>query len=338
MVIVMSDHATQDDVQRVIAEVERRGYQSHPIFGDTRTIVGVIGWKPNENHLDHFRSLRGVDDAIPIAKRYKRTHRHFQPERTTVSVGGVEVGGSRFVMMAGPCTVETREQTLEAAHGVKAAGAQILRGGAYKPSTSPYDFQGLGVEGLRILREAKQATGLPIVTEVMSPAAVEVVVEFADLLQVGTRNAQNYDLLKAVGQTQTPVMLKRGWASTIEEWLLAAEYIIHEGNPNVILCERGIRTFETATRNTLDLSAVAVLKHETHLPVVVDPSQGTGRWHLVPALCKAAVAVGADGLIVEVHPRPEEALKDGAQSLRIDKFQRLMKELQPFIAAAGWTS
>lgn len=338
MVIIMSKGVTPEQVELVREEVERCGYRTSSIVGEERTIVGVIGWKPSQNHLDHFRSLPGVEEVVTIMKRYKQTSRDWKPEDTVVNVSGIPVGDAkRFVMMAGPCTVETREQLLTTARAVKQSGAHILRGGAYKPSTSPYDFQGLGEEGLKLLAEARRETGLPVVTEVMSPDKVDLVAEYADILQIGTRNAQNYDLLKAVGQTRKPVLLKRGWASTIEEWLLAAEYILDQGNPNVMLCERGIRTFETATRNTLDLSAVAVVKRESHLPVIVDPSQGTGRWYLVAPMAKAAVACGADGLIIEVHPDPAHALKDGPQSLRIDKFEQLMKELQPFVAATGRT-
>jgi 3-deoxy-7-phosphoheptulonate synthase len=338
MVIIMSKGVKQEEVQSVIEEVEKCGYRTSSIVGEERTIVGVIGWKPSQNHLDHFRSLPGVEEVVTIMKRFKQTSRDWKPEDTVVDVCGIPIGDSkRFVMMAGPCTVETREQLLTTARAVKKTGAHILRGGAYKPSTSPYDFQGLGEEGLKLLAEARRETGLPVVTEVMSPDKVGLVAEYADILQIGTRNAQNYDLLKAVGQTRKPILLKRGWASTIEEWLLAAEYILDQGNPNVILCERGIRTYETATRNTLDLSAVAVVKRESHLPVIVDPSQGTGRWYLVAPMAKAAVACGADGLIIEVHPDPAHALKDGPQSLRIDKFEQLMRELQPFVAATGRT-
>jgi 3-deoxy-7-phosphoheptulonate synthase len=336
MVIIMQKGSKPEQVQAVIDEVEKSGYRTSPIVGEERTVIGVIGWKPSQNHLDHFRSLRGVEEVVTIMKRYKRTSRDWQPYETVVDVCGVPVGDPEFfTMMAGPCTVETRDQLLTTARAVKKTGSHILRGGAYKPSTSPYDFQGLGEEGLKLLAEARRETGLPVVTEVMSPDKVELVAAYADVLQIGTRNAQNYDLLKAVGQTSKPVLLKRGWASTIEEWLLAAEYIIDQGNPNVILCERGIRTYETATRNTLDLSAVAVVKRESHLPIVVDPSQGTGRWYLVMPMARAAVAAGADGLIIEVHPDPEKALKDGPQSLRIDKFERLMEELHPFVAAVG---
>jgi len=288
------------------------------------------------NLVEQFEALPFVERVITILAPYKLVAKAYRPEGTVVRVANkVPIGGQQVCIMAGPCTVETPEQTLSTARAVKEAGAHMLRGGAYKPSTSPYSFQGLGVEGLKILAEARAQTGLPVVTEVMDPRNVELVCRYADMLQIGTRNMQNYDLLREVGKTRHPVLLKRGMWARIDEWLMAAEYIMKGGNENVVLCERGIRTFETATRNTLDLSAVPVVKQESHLPVIVDPSQGTGKWSLVTAMSRAAIAAGADGLIIEVHPHPEQALKDGAQSLTFENFQQLMVEVRAIAQAMG---
>jgi 3-deoxy-7-phosphoheptulonate synthase len=276
--------------------------------------------------------MPGVENAVRISAPYKFVSREFQAERSRIKVNGTEVGGSDFVMMAGPCSVESERQIMETAEAVAGMGARILRGGAFKPRTSPYDFQGMEVEGLKLLRKAKQATGLAIITEVMSDGDVDLVAEYADIMQIGARNMQNFALLKSLGRAGRPVLLKRGMSSTIKELLMSAEYIVAHGNSNVILCERGIRTFETATRNTCDITSVAVLNELTHLPVVVDPSHATGKRSLVPALSRAAVAIGADGLLVEVHPTPDKAVSDGAQSLSIPQFQAMMRELAPFLA------
>lgn len=337
MIIVLNAHATKEQVAHVEERLTNLGYSIHPIYGVEKTVIGAVG-SPESDKEEVAAQLRGlayVEEVMLILRPYKFVSREAKSLASVVSVDGVEVGGKKIVMMAGPCTVETAEQVMVTAKAVKDAGATILRGGAYKPSTSPYSFQGLGEEGLRILADAKRETGLRIVTEVMDPRAVEQVSRYADLLQIGTRNMQNYDLLKEVGLGKTPVLLKRGMSAKLDEWLHAAEYICVKGNPNVILCERGIRTFEPYTRNTLDLSAIPAIKHLSHLPIIVDPSQGTGRWNLVSPMSLASIACGADGLIVEVHPDPEQAVKDGAQSLKIEKFQRLMADLRPVVEAVG---
>jgi 3-deoxy-7-phosphoheptulonate synthase len=294
-------------------------------------IIGLVGdiAGRKEQLMSRLSALGGVETVTPISRPFKLTSREFHPQDTVVEVGDLRIGDGSLTIMAGPCSVESREQLMETAVAVAAAGATILRGGAYKPRTSPYSFQGLGVEALRYLAEARELTGLPVVTEVMEPSQVETVMHYADILQIGARNMQNYSLLTAVGRVGKPVLLKRAFGATIEEWLMAAEYIVSSGNPNVILCERGIRTFETYTRNTMDLSAVPVLHHLTHLPVVVDPSHGTGKRWLVKPMALAGVAAGADGVIVEVHPRPEEALSDGDQSLTLDQFANLMRAVVP---------
>ncbi len=299
-------------------------------------IIGVIG---NGRPLDpiQFERMSGVERVVPVLRPFKLASREFHPQDTVVKVNGVRIGGDEIVVMAGPCAVENRDQILEAARAVKGAGAKVLRGGAFKPRTSPYSFQGLGVEGLRLLAAAREETGLPVVTEVMAPEMVPLVSTYADILQIGARNMQNYALLHAVGEAQRPVLLKRGMMSTIEELLMAAEYILSHGNERIVLCERGIRTFEPYTRNTVDINAVPLLKQLTHLPVVVDPSHGTGKWELVGPVSKAAIAAGADGLIIEVHPHPEEALSDGAQSLKPARFAALMQELRPVAEAVGRT-
>ena len=339
MIIVMAGKATPEQVQGVVSALEERGYGVHLSQGVEKTVIGAIGALDEEKMLvaQQLEVLPGVERVIPILKPYKLVAREFRPEGTVIEVGGIAIGGEQIVAMAGPCSVESREQVMEAAHGVKAAGATMLRGGAFKPSTSPYGFRGLEREGLELLREAGREVGLPVVTEVMDPRDVELVSEYAAVLQIGTRNMSNFMLLKEVGLSRKPVLLKRGLSSTIEEWLQAAEYIMLGGNYQVMLCERGIRTFETYTRNTLDINAVAALKELSHLPVIVDPSHGTGRWRLVSPAAKAAVAAGADGLLIEVHAHPERALKDGPQALKPDTFAKLMGELSLVAQAVGRT-
>lgn len=327
MIIVMKKDASEAAICRVIDFVRAQGYEVHVSRGHEYTVVGVLG----RNVLlspELVQGMDGVERIIRISTPYKLVGRVWKPQDTTISVGSVTLGGGTFVVMAGPCAVESREQLLETALFVKEQGAHILRGGAFKPRTSPYSFQGLGVRGLELLAEARAVTGLPVITEVLSERDVEVVAEYADILQVGTRNMQNFALLKALGQAQKPVLLKRGMAATIEEWLLAAEYIVVEGNPQVILCERGIRTYENATRNTLDLSAVPVVRRLSHLPVIVDPSHATGHREYVLPMARAALVAGAQGVLVEVHPHPEKALCDGQQSLSFPMFAQLMRELR----------
>ncbi|MBI2163534.1 MAG: 3-deoxy-7-phosphoheptulonate synthase [candidate division NC10 bacterium] len=337
MIIVMKGTATEADLQRVIQTVEELGYQPHVIRGTQRSIIGAIGDERGKARLQSLEAMAGVESVVPILQPFKLASREFKPTRTVVKVRDVEIGGDRLVVMAGPCTVENEDQILETAKVVKEAGATILRGGAFKPRTSPYAFQGLGEEGLRLLAAARAETGLAIVTEVLKPEDVDLVAEAADMIQIGARNVQNFALLKRVGEVGKPVLLKRGMATTIQEFLMAAEYVLSEGTYDVVLCERGIRTFETATRFTLDLNAVPVLKKLSHLPVIVDPSHGTGHWEYVTPMAKAAVACGADGLMVEVHMRPEVAVSDGVQSLKPATFRRLMQEIAPFVEAAGRT-
>ncbi|MDH3890431.1 MAG: 3-deoxy-7-phosphoheptulonate synthase [candidate division Zixibacteria bacterium] len=334
MIVVMKADSTEDHLKVVLNKIEQLGFKPHLSRGEKKTIVGVVG---NGKMVDHeqFTMLEGVDSVVRIMKPYKLAGREFKKEPTVIEVGPVKIGGDNVVVMAGPCAVESREQTLRAADAVAEAGATILRGGAFKPRSSPYSFQGLGEEGLQILSAAKQQTGLPVVSEVTTPTVVELVASYADMLQVGARNMQNFALLEAVGRTGKPVLLKRGMMSTIEELLMSAEYILSNGNPNVILCERGIRTFETATRNTLDISAVPVIKSLSHLPVIIDPSHATGQRSLIEPMAKAAIAAGADGLIIEVHPDPDEALCDGAQSLYPADFAKLMDQLRRIVEATG---
>ena len=331
MIISMRPHATREEIEYVCERIRDFGYKVHSIEGEERVVIGVIGVGDVTACLESLEATPGVEKAVRISAPYKFVSKEFRQEPSRIRVNGSEIGGDEFVVMAGPCSVENEKQILETAEAVAAAGAKVLRGGAFKPRTSPYDFQGLALEGLRLLAKARQATGLAIVTEVMSEGDVDQVAEYADVMQVGARNMQNFSLLKALGKCARPVLLKRGMSSTIKELLMSAEYITAHGNPNVILCERGIRTFETATRNTCDIAAVPVLRELTHLPVVLDPSHATGKRSLVPALCRAAVAIGADGLIVEVHPRPEKAMSDGAQSLRTEQFAAMMRELKPYI-------
>ena len=334
MIIVIRPNASQEEIAEVVEEVRKLGYTPHPIKGELQTVVAAIGDERTHHTLESLNVLPQVDSVLRVQKRYKLVSRESHPESSVVDVDGVPVGGNHFTVMAGPCSVESEEQLMETALAVKKAGATILRGGAYKPRTSPYEFQGLGKEGLRLLDAAKRATGLKIITEVLSERDVEHVAETADILQVGARNAQNFQLLIECARTRKPVLLKRGMSERIEEWLLAAEYILTHGNSQVLLCERGIRTFENYTRNTLDLAAVAVAKRESHLPVIVDPSQGCGRADLVRVLCRGAVAVGADGLLIEVHPHPAEALSDGQQQIDFDSFKALVEEIAPFLDAA----
>jgi 3-deoxy-7-phosphoheptulonate synthase len=337
MIVVMAAHATPEQIRDVEQRILDWGYGVHPIYGTERTVIGAVG-VPEADKLGYMEQLERLDyveRVIPILRPYKFASREYREEGTLINVRGVEIGGPKVVMMAGPCTVESYEQTLSTARAVKEAGATILRGGAFKPSTSPYSFQGLGVEGLKILQAVSQDTGLPVITEVMDPRNVEMVCEYADILQIGTRNMQNYDLLREVGKARKPALLKRGMWAKIEEWLQAAEYVMLGGNSNIMLCERGIRTFETHTRNTLDLSAVPAVKFLSHLPVIVDPSQGTGKWNLVPPMTKAAIACGADGLLIEVHPQPDKAIKDGAQSLTHENFAKLAQECKAVAAAVG---
>jgi len=334
MLILMEAHASRAQIDEVMAHVRDHGYEPIELPGADRIAIGVLGSNPSTIR-DNVVGLAGVADATPVSKPYKQVGREWHPARTVVDVAGVAIGGDRFVVGAGPCAVESREQLLETAQAVGGAGALMLRGGAYKPRTSPYAFRGLGPPGLDLLVEARELTGLPVVTEVLTPADVELVAERADMLQVGTRNAQNFSLLEAVGQSRKPVLLKRGLSNTVEEWLLSAEYVLSQGNPDVVLCERGIRTFETATRNTLDLSAVPLVRSLSHLPILVDPSHATGHRHLVAPMALAALACGADGLLIEVHPNPDEALSDGPQSLTPPQFASLMDDLRRLAPALG---
>jgi 3-deoxy-7-phosphoheptulonate synthase len=336
MIIVLRPHATDDEVAHVCRRIESLGLTPHLSRGVERTIIGAIG--DERILLDKaIEALPMVEKVLPILKPYKLASREFHPANTVVSVNGVRIGDRPLAVVAGPCSVENRDMLLTVAKEVKAAGARLLRGGAFKPRTSPYAFQGLGEEALRFLAEAKRETGMPVVTELMDPREAPLVLQYADVIQVGARNMQNFRLLKELGTHQVPVLLKRGMSSTVKELLMSAEYVMSEGNYNVILCERGIRTFEDATRNTLDLSAVPVLKQLTHLPVIVDPSHGTGKWDLVAPMALAAVAAGADGIMVEVHPRPEEALSDGPQALLPSRFHRLMADLAKVAEAVGRT-
>ena len=334
MMLIMKSDATQAQIDQVISYVKASGFQAHISQGVERTVIGVIG-DGRIIQQEHFLYLPGVDRAVPISRPYKISSREFIPENTVFSIDGVDIGGPGIVIIAGPCSVENRTMLLETAYAVREAGAHALRGGAFKPRTSPYSFQGLGEDGLEILAEARQATGLPIVTEVMAPEQVPLVASYADVLQIGARNMQNYALLHAAGESQHPVLLKRGLSATVEELLMAAEYILSHGNRRVFLCERGIRTYETATRNTTDINAIPVLKSLTHLPVILDPSHSTGYWQYVNAIGRAAIAAGADGLIVEVHPKPEEALSDGGQSLKPERFAELISQVSAIAQAIG---
>jgi 3-deoxy-7-phosphoheptulonate synthase len=335
MIIVMKQGGGKEELKKVTQRIVELGYHPHVIHGETRNVIGAVGDERGKTVLQSLETLPGVESVVPILKPYKLASREVSPVRTVVDVGrGIRVGGKTLVIMAGPCAVESEEQIVTTARAVKEAGAKILRGGAFKPRTSPYSFQGLEEEGLKLLALAREETGLAVVTEVVNPKDVETVGRYADILQVGARNVQNFALLKILGKLGKPVLLKRGMATTIQEFLMSAEYILSEGNRQVMLCERGIRTFETATRNTLDLSAVPVLKEQTHLPVIIDPSHATGHASLVPPMSYAAVAAGCDGLIVEVHPDPEMATSDGPQSLRPEEFRVMMTKLREFAKVA----
>ena len=334
MFIVMREGYTGKEMEDILERLTKLGFTGHVSHGVERTVIGVVG-RTYPELRDTLELLPGVYEVVPISRPYKLASREFQPQDSTIKVGDVTIGGKELVVMAGPCAVETEEQVLETARAVKAAGANILRGGAFKPSTSPYSFRGLGEEGLKILDKARQETGMPIITEVMTPPDVELVSRYADILQVGARNMQNFILLDEVGRARKPVMLKRGMSATIQEWLLSAEYILSHGNRQVMLCERGIRTYETYTRNTMDISAIPIIDKLSHLPIIADPSHGTGKWYLVAPLALAAVAAGADGLMIEVHPTPDHALKDGAQSLTFDNFQQLMAQVGMVAASVG---
>jgi len=338
VIIILEPKATEQDLGRVVGRVEKAGLKVHLSKGTERTIIGVVG---DERKMDiqSLEVLPGVERVMRVLRPFKLASREFKPDNTVVRVSdGVEVGGNQIVVMAGPCAVENEKDLMETALAVRAAGAQVLRGGAFKPRTSPYSFQGLGKDGLRLLAKARDLSGLSIVTEVLSPGDVDLVSGFSDILQVGARNMQNFSLLQAIGESRKPVLLKRGMSATVEEWLMAAEYVLAGGNTQVILCERGIRTFETYTRNTMDISSIPLVKQLSHLPVIADPSHGTGLRSLVPALSRAAVAAGSDGLLVEVHPNPEEALSDGAQSLNPDEFSALMRDLEHIARCVGRTT
>ncbi len=334
MIVVMKVDSSQDEIHGVVKRIEELGLKGHISQGVEHTVIGVVGQIFAELR-DRLELLPGVEEVITVTKPYKLSSREFHPQNTIVKVNNLAIGSDEIIIMAGPCAVESEEQLLMTAQAVKAAGAHILRGGAFKPSTSPYHFRGLGEEGLKLLATAREETGLPVITEVMTPTDVELVASYADILQIGARNMQNFTLLDEVGKINKPVMLKRGLSSTIQEWLLAAEYILAQGNEQVVLCERGIRTFETYTRNTMDISAIPIVKKVSHLPIIADPSHGTGKWYLVAPLALAALAAGADGLIIEVHPNPDLALKDGAQSLTFDNFQRLTFQLMRLAEATG---
>jgi 3-deoxy-7-phosphoheptulonate synthase len=336
MILTLRSGITKKEVDKVVSKIKELGFTPSLSRGTERVVIGVIGDKAIL-HKSKFETMEAVEFITPISKPYKLVSREFNKVNTVVSVGKVKVGGKQVVLIGGPCSVDTWENLIANAREMKKAGAHMLRGGAYKPRTSPYAFQGLGEKGLELLAEAKRLTGLPIVTEVMDPRQVAIVCRYADVLQIGARNAQNFDLLREVGQCDKAVVLKRGFATTIEEWLMSAEYIFAKGNHNVILCERGIRTFETATRNTLDLSAIPVIKHLSHLPIVVDPSHGLGVREYIPSMAKAAVAAGADGVMIETHPRPAEALSDGPQALLPIQFAQLVKEIKQVAEAVGRT-
>ncbi|HMK59704.1 MAG TPA: 3-deoxy-7-phosphoheptulonate synthase [Dissulfurispiraceae bacterium] len=339
MIIVMKAGASKREKGDVIDRIKELGYKPHVIHGTTRDVIGAVGDERGKQLvIETIESMQGVESVVPILKAYKLASRELRKESSIIKItDSLSIGGSRIVVMAGPCAVENEKQIIDTATAVRKAGANVLRGGAFKPRTSPYSFQGMKERGLKLLAKARKATGLPVITEVVNPETAELVAEYADILQIGTRNAQNFELLKKVGQIRRPVMLKRGMSMTIKELLMSAEYIMSEGNQSVILCERGIRTFETATRNTLDLSAIPVLKNETHLPIVADPSHGTGHQKYVAAMAFAAVAAGADGLMIEVHPDPEHATSDGPQSLTPKDFSDLMSRLKLFAEAAGRT-
>ncbi len=331
MIVAMNADATQQQIDYICERIRAFGYTPHLIQGEARTVIAAIGQGDKKEHIESLKSADGVEDAFPILQPFKLVSKEVRKEKSVIKVGDLRIGDGGLVVMAGPCSVETREQLMSTAESVAKSGAQILRGGAYKPRTSPYEFQGLAEEGLKLLAEAREKTGLKVVTEILNSDDVDLVAEYADILQVGARNMQNFELLKKLGKIGKPVMLKRGLSATIKEFLLSAEYIVSHGNPDVMLCERGIRTFETATRNTLDLAVVPLLNELTHLPVVIDPSHGTGKRSLVPPVARAAVAIGADAIMTEVHPCPEEAWSDGPQSLRFEQFEQMMIDLEPYV-------
>ena len=326
MIVVMRTEAVETEVEHVLERLEELGLAGHLSEGEERTVIGVVG-RTFPELAEMLETLPGVDQVVPISKPFKLSSREFKNVSSVIEVGGVAIGGGGAVVMAGPCSVESREQLLSTARAVKSAGAQVLRGGAFKPRTSPYAFRGLGEEGLKLLAEARAETGMPVITEVLSPEDVDLVARYADILQIGARNMQNFILLEECGRSDRPVMLKRGMSATVQEWLLSAEYILAQGNRNVILCERGIRTYETATRNTMDVSAIPLVHRLSHLPVVADPSHGTGKWYLVGPMALASLAAGADGLMIEVHPNPDHALSDGAQSLTFENFAQMMQQV-----------
>ncbi|MGE5313598.1 MAG: 3-deoxy-7-phosphoheptulonate synthase [Acidobacteriota bacterium] len=335
MIVVLKAHATEAQQKHVIAKVKELGFKPHPIVGTERTVIACVGDERDKAQLHTLESLAYVESVMPILKPYKLASTETRKERTVVKVGDAAIGSAQFVVMAGPCSVESKSQIIRSAEIVKASGGHILRGGAFKPRTSPYSFQGLEEEGLKFLAAAREKTGLPFVTEVITPTDVALVAEYADMLQIGARNMQNFALLKEVGRTKKPILLKRGMSSTLKELLMSAEYVMSQGNYNVVLCERGIRTFEEYTRNTCDISAVPALKELSHLPVVLDPSHGTGVRSLIIPVAKAGVAVGADGVIVEMHPKPEEAVSDGAQSLAPSQFEKMMAEIKKYVPLEG---
>ncbi len=334
MIIIMKRSATKENIENVENKLLELGFKTHPIYGDVKTVIGAVG---DKRLLDTrlFMDMEGVENLVPIMKPYKLVGKELKKDKTIIEIDDIRIGGKELVIMAGPCAIENEESFIQTAHKVKKGGAKILRGGAFKPRTSPYSFQGLEEKGLKLLATARNETGLKVVTEVVDTREVEIVAKYSDILQIGARNMQNFRLLQEVGATKKPVLLKRGASATIEEWLMAAEYIIAEGNPNIILCERGIRTFETATRNTMDISAIPVVKNLSHLPIIADPSHATGTWKYVNALSKASIAAGADGLMIEVHDNPECALCDGPQSLKPDNFTSLMQELEAIALAVN---
>jgi 3-deoxy-7-phosphoheptulonate synthase len=338
MIVVMKQQALQEEINGVIARIESDGYKAHLSEGEARTVIGVVGESPTPLREENYGTMSGVAEVVRISAPYKLASREFHPDDTKFALNGHSVGSSGVVVIAGPCSVESRESIIETAHAVKEAGATALRGGAYKPRTSPYSFQGHGEKGLQWLAEAREQTGLPIVTEVMDAAQLDVICQYADVLQVGARNMQNFTLLHAVGETRLPVLLKRGMANTMEDLLMSAEYILSHGNNRVMLCERGIRTFEKYTRNTFDVNAIPVLKAKTHLPIIADPSHAVGYWEYVESIARAAVAAGADGLIVEVHPEPDKAMSDGRQSLTPKRFRSMMEQISRIAEAVGRTA
>lgn len=336
MIVVMKNGATKKEINNVVSTIKEIGYKSHIIKGVLKSIIGVVGDDRGKiNHMDRLSLLDGVEKVVPIVQPYKLASREIKEENSKIKIGKTVIGNKKISVIAGPCTVENEEQLLDIAKAVKKSGASMLRGGAFKPRTSPYSFQGLGEDGLKLLAKSREITGLPIVTEIMDPDDLDLIEDYADILQIGARNSQNYALLKRVGKSKIPVLLKRGMSTTINEFLMCAEYILSEGNENVILCERGIRTFETSTRNTFDLNAIPVLKEKTHLPVFADPSHGTGYWQYVTPMALAAIAAGADGIVIEVHNKPEIAVSDGGQSLKPAKFHELMKKAKPVAKAVG---